>query len=218
MFLQKAKIVLFSILLIFQSLSTVAQDIEPKHTFTIELGLPNGLTNPAFKNIMQGLVNVSAYYQFDFQNHLTLGIGGRYGYFGINEFKVPSPVLGGMHSAGAFIKTGYQKFLGPRFAFDFGVKLGYSKFLFNTNRNDTLGINPVKTDGIHIEPTLGLVLTADEQNSYRFFVSYVGSGFAFKPAMIGLETFGGYDTADFQKATTMLVVGFDYTYYFMKKE
>ncbi|MEY4603395.1 MAG: hypothetical protein RIT43_687 [Bacteroidota bacterium] len=218
MFPRKAKTVLLSFLLVFQSLLTFAQVIEPKHTFNIELGLPNGLSNPAFKNIMQGLVNVSAYYQYDFKYHLTLGIGGRYGYFGINEFKVPSPVLGGGHSAGGFLKVGYQKFMGPRFAMDLGLKVGYSQFWFKTNRNDTLGINPVVTDGIHIEPTVGLILTADEQNSYRFFVSYQAYGFAFKPSMIGLETFGGYDPADFGKPTGCLVIGFGYTYYFVKKE
>ena len=37
-----------------------AQVIEPKHTFNVELGLPNGFTNEPFKNIMQGLVNFSS--------------------------------------------------------------------------------------------------------------------------------------------------------------
>ena len=83
--------------LVMRMLDYSAQVIEPKHTFNVELGLPNGFTNEPFKNIMQGLVNFSTYYQYDFKNHLTAGVGVRYGYFAINEFKVPKPVYGGMH-------------------------------------------------------------------------------------------------------------------------
>jgi hypothetical protein len=193
-----------------------SQTIEPKHTFNIELGLPNGFTNPAFKSIMQGLVNVSTYYQYDFKNHLTVGAGIRYSYFTINEFKVPSPVYGGVHAAGGFLKVGWQKFFSDRFATDFGFKVGYTQQFFDTDRNDTLGVNPLKVDCIYTEPSLGLILTADEQNSYRFFASYGFSGFGFKPSMIGLETFGGYDPADFNKVTGVLIIGFGYTYYFKK--
>ena len=50
-------------------------DIVPKHSFTIELGLPVGITNKAFKSIMQGLVRFSPYYQFTLKNHLILTIG-----------------------------------------------------------------------------------------------------------------------------------------------
>jgi hypothetical protein len=212
------KVVIISTLINLCSASVVGQPIEPKSTFNIELGLPNGVSNPAFKNIMQGVVNVSIYYQYDFSNHLTVGIGGRYGYFAINEFKVPVPVYGGMHSVGGFLKVGYQKFLTERFALDAGIKIGYSEFLFDTDRNDTLGVNPIRTNGIHIEPTVGFILTADEQNSFRFFASYATSGFGYKPAMIGLETFGGYDPSDFNKITGSLIIGFGYTHYFKKAE
>ena len=193
-----------------------AQTIEPKHTFNVEVGLPNGFSNPAFKSIMQGLVNLSAYYQFDFKNHLTVGAGIRYSYFTINEFKVPSPVYGGVHVAGGFVKMGWQKFLSDRFATDIGFKVGYNQQFFDTDRNDTLGVNPLKVDCIYTEPSLGLILTADEQNSYRFFASYGFSGFGFKPSMIGLETFGGYDPVDFNKVTGVLIIGFGYTHYFKK--
>jgi len=196
--------------------SVNSQSIEPKHTLNVELGLPNGFSNPAFKSIMQGLVSLAPYYQFDFSNHLTIGGGVRYSYFAVNEFKVPSPVYGGMHSVGGFVKLGWQKFLSDRFATDIGLKVGYMQQYFDTDRNDSLGVNPLNVNCFYIEPALGLILTADEQNSYRFFASYGWSGFGFKPSMIGLETFGGYDPSEFDKLTGFLIIGFGYTHYFKK--
>jgi hypothetical protein len=166
---------------------------------------------------MQGLVNFSTYYQYDFKNHLTAGAGIRYGYFAINEFKVPKPVYGGMHSTGAFLKVGWEKFINDRFAIDLGVKVGYSQHYFDTDRNDSAGLNPIQLNSVYIDPTLGLILTADEVSSYRLFISYAGYGFGFKPSMIGLETFGGYDPAQFDKLTGFLIVGFGYTFYFKSK-
>jgi len=52
-----------------------AQQIEPKHTFNVEIGLPNGMVNEAFGNIMQGLVNVAPYYQFCLKKHIAFGAG-----------------------------------------------------------------------------------------------------------------------------------------------
>lgn len=196
---------------------TSAQTIEPKHTFNLELGLPNGFTNEPFKNIMQGLVSAAPYYQYAFKNHLIVGAGARYSYFAINEFKVPEPVYGGMHSAGGFLKVGYEKFHNDHFATDFSLKIGYNQNYFDTDRNDTLGVNPVTVGSMYFEPNIGLILTADEQNSFRLVIGYGIQGMGYKPSMIGLETFGGYDPADFDKPSSMLIVGFGFTHYFKKK-
>lgn len=194
-----------------------AQTVEPKHTFNLELGLPNGFTNKPFKDIMQGLVSVAPYYQYAFKNHLIVGAGVRYSYYAINEFKVPEPTYGGMHVGGTFIKVGYEKFHNDRFATDLGVKIGYTQTYFDTDRNDTLNQNPYQVNSFYVEPTIGLILMADEQSSYRLFVSYAFQGFNFRPSMIGLETFGGYDQKEFDKTATTLIVGFGYTHYFKPK-
>jgi hypothetical protein len=121
-----------------------------------------------------------------------------------------------MHSAGAFLKLGWEKFHSDRFATDIGIKIGYAMNYFDTDRNDSLGLNPVKIGCIYAEPTIGFILTTDEQNSYRLFLSYGYSGFGFKPSLIGLETLGGFEAADLNKVTGSLIVGFGYTYYLNK--
>jgi hypothetical protein len=71
-------------LIILIGFSTAAQQIEPKHTFNIELGLPNGMVNKPFKDYMQGLINFAPYYQFTMKNSLSFGAGIRYSYFGVS--------------------------------------------------------------------------------------------------------------------------------------
>jgi hypothetical protein len=197
---------------------TSAQQIEPKHTFNVEIGLPNGMVNEAFGNIMQGLVNVAPYYQFCLKKHIAFGAGLRYAYFGVNQFRVPQKTLGGMHSLGAFFKVGHEKYYTEKFSADLGVKVGYTQNYFVTNRNDSLGQNPYQVNSILVEPTMELSLQADDQVAYSLVISYAFHGFGFKPNMIGLETFGGYDPADFNKPTSYLTVGFGFTYYFKDKK
>jgi hypothetical protein len=188
-------------------------DITPKHSFTIELGLPVSTVNKPFKGIMQGLLNVSPYYQFTLQNHFSVGIGGHYSYFKINEFKTPQKVTGGMNSFGGFIKVGHEKFYNMRFGTDIGVKVGYTDHLFTTDTNTVRG-GPVSVMSTFVEPSVGLVLTADEFTSFRFVVSYAFYGFGFRPDQLGLTTNGGYDPADFSKVTQFVSFGFGFTYYF----
>ena len=120
------KIYLIVLLVLSGSIHANAQTVTPKTTFNVELCLPVAMTNKPFNDFMQGLVGVSTYGQYSFPFHLNVGGGIRYSYFTINEFSVPSPVFGGVHSGSAFMKVGYDKFHNERFATDFGLKAGYS--------------------------------------------------------------------------------------------
>jgi hypothetical protein len=207
----------FILLFLFFVSSVEAQQIEPKHTFNVELGLPNAMTNKPFGSFMQGLVNVAPYYQFRLKNSIAFGGGVRYAYFGVNQFKVPQQTIGGMHSFGTFVKVAHEKFHTDRFSTDLGVKFGYTQNYFVTNRNDTLGQNPYQVNSVLIEPTAEFSLISDEQVAYSLIVSYAFQGFSFKPNMIGLETFGGFEQSEFKRITSYLTIGFGFTYYFKEK-
>jgi hypothetical protein len=194
-----------------------AQPVEPKHTFNVELGLPNGMVNKPFAQYMQGLVNVAPYYQYALKNHIAFGAGIRYAYFGVNQFRVPEKTLGGMHSFGAFIKAAHEKYHNDKFCTDIGVKVGYTQNYFKTDRNELLGQNPYQVNALLIEPTVELSLHADEQVAYSLVISYAFNGFSYKPYMIGLDTFGGFSDHEYEKATSYLTVGFGFSYYFKDK-
>lgn len=172
------------------------------------------MSNQPFSDFMQGLVGVSTYGQYTFPFHLNVGAGVRYSYFTINEFSVPSPVFGGVHSGTAFVKIGWDKFHNDRFATDFGLKTGYSQTFFDTDLNKAAGANPIQIGSSFAELTTAFILTANENSSYRWIIGYGMQGYGFRPQHIGLATNGGYDQTKFNTITSYLVVGFGYTYYF----
>ena len=201
----------------FHGASMVAQSIEPDDSFTIELGLPNSFTNEPFKDIMQGLVCVSPYYQYALKSGLAFGIGGHYSYFAVNEFSLPSAVYGGMHTLVGFLKLSHEKFWGERFGTDFGVKFGYAHSMLKTDALLTQGIRLNVLQSTYIEPILGLILTSDEANSYRLTIGYPFYGFGFKPWTIGVDSELGYRDENWSRISSFLTIGFGYTHYFNGK-
>jgi len=201
------------------SLNASAQKpFSPKHTFNVELGLPVPTSNEPFREILQGLVSASVYHQYSFPFHLNVGAGFKYSYFTINEFSVPSPVYGGIHTGGAFVKVGYDKFHNERFATDIGVKFGYTENFITTDLNKAYGINPVRRPSTFVEPVISFILTADPRNSYRLNIGYTFQGYGFKPMDLGLESNSAFDTSKFDNITQYFLVGFGYTFYFGVKQ
>jgi hypothetical protein len=209
---------LFILLILILPFCVTSQQIEPKHTFNIELGLPNGFANKPFKDIMQGLVAVAPYYQYTFKSSLAVAAGLRYSYFGVNQFRVPEKTLGGMHSPGAFIKVSREKFHTDRFSTDMGVKFGYTQNYFSTIQPLDSNVRLLKqVNAVLIEPTIRLALVADDQVSYSFIIGYAFQGFKFKNDMIGFESLMGYSESDYRRTTSFLTIGFGFTYYFKER-
>jgi hypothetical protein len=192
----------------------IYDDINPKHSFSLELGLPVTTSNKAAQSMMMGLINFAPFYQFTLQNHLSFGAGVNYSYFKANEFKVPQKVIGGVHNVGAFVKVGHEQFHSMRFGTTAAIKLGYAQSYFTTDLNRTNNGGPIAIDGIYIEPNVGLVLTAGEFISYSFVVGYAFQGYKFKTSQLGIDAQGGFSGADYKKGTQFMSFGFGFTYYF----
>jgi hypothetical protein len=208
------------ILSVFCSMTflSLCQSITPKYTFNVEIGLPVAMANEPFDDIMQGLVSVSTYGQYELPVGLNFGAGIHYSYFTVNEFSVPSPVYGGVHTGSAFAKAGWGKFHTDKFATDWGLKFGYSQNYFTTDVNKTNGVNPIQINSSFTEFVASFILAADTRNSYRWILGYGVQGFGFNPSHIGLNSNEGYDPSGFNKLTQYFTVGFGYTYYFRNKE
>ncbi len=190
----------------------IYDDIVPKHSFSLELGLPVSTSNKPYQSMMMGLINFAPYYQFTLQNHLSFGAGVNYSYFRANEFKVPQKVVGGLHNVGIFGKVGWEKFHSMRFGTTAAVKVGYTQSHFTTDLNKVNG-GPVVIDGIYVEPNFGLVLTAGEFISYSFVVGYAFQGYNFNTSHLGISAQGGFSAADYSKNTQFMTFGFGFTYY-----
>ncbi len=201
----------------FFAFNVKAQKIQPKGTFQVELTLPGATVNQPYRDIMQGLVNSSVFYQYSFPFHLNVGAGVRYTLFTVDEFAVPSPVYGNMQTGTAFLKLGWDKFHNERFATDFGIKVGYTEGLIFTDINKTEGFNPRRFNCPSVEGALGLILTADERNAYRLVLGYGGYSYGFDPKVLGLKSDEVYNPSDYSKLSQYFFVGFGYTFYFGQK-
>ena len=208
---------IFFFVFFLNPLCNYSQSMDLDDSFTIELGLPNSFSNQPFKEIMQGLVSVSPYYQYAFKTGLAFGVGGHYSYFAVNEFSIPSAVYGGMHTLAGFFKISHEKFWGERFGTDFGIKFGYAHSMVKTDALLSQGTLLHVIQSSYIEPVLGLILSSDEANSYRLTIGYPFYGFGFKPWTIGIDSDLGYDTNSFNRVSSFLIVGFGYTHYFNGK-
>jgi len=192
-----------------------AQAINPDDSFTFELGLPNATNNKAYRSIMQGLVCISPTYQYALKNGISFGIGLHYSYFAINEFKVQPKIFGGIHSAAAFLKFGYEKFWTERFGTETGCKIGY---LNSFSKSDSIK-NHIKTEATFIEPFISLIATSSVNSSYRFTIGFPFYGYRFTPETIGiLDSNLGYSNADFSKIASAFTISFGYTFYFNGKK
>lgn len=209
----KKLIVLISFM-IGASYATNAQSITPKWTYNVELTLPVAMGNVPYDDIMQGLINGSMYGQYSFPFHFNVGLGAKYTYLTINEFSVPEPRFGGVHSAYGFLKLGYDKFHNDRFATDYGLKLGYGNNYFYSYLESSTDRLNVEVPSSIVEGTVAFILSADERNSYRWVIGYGFQGYNFQLSHIGIAGNEGYTESEINRPTNYLIVGFGYTYYF----
>lgn len=196
--------------------SQAQSTISPRSSFKVQIGLPSNTSNKAFRSIMQGLVILTPSYQYTFESSLALGAGLRYGFFNVNEFKNNANLSGGMHSVGAFIKVGQEKYFG-KFGLDYGLRMGYTFNYFLTNQNKFKNQNPYSNNSFLIEPTISFSLMATEKTSFNFFLAYGVQTFKFRPNQVGLDYFSGISKEDNNQITSYFTIGFGYSYFFDKK-
>ncbi len=187
-------------------------DIDPMHSFTLELGMPIVMSNKFNRSHMDGLIYFAPYYQYTFRKNLAIGAGVFYNYLRIKSFATYENIYGGNNTIGAFFKVSYEKFHSKRFATDMGVKIGAAQAMYSSNKLKALGEKSSNL-GLYIEPNIGFILTAAEKSSFRFFLGYNFLGIPFSNKTIGLASDGGMEAKDFRKFQQYLTIGFGYTFY-----
>lgn len=192
--------------------ATTLSEINPKHSFTMELGLPVILGNKFNRSYMAGLVYFAPYYQFTFENHLAIGAGAFLNYTQINSIGISENIWGSNTILGGFGKIAYEKFYNARFGMDMGVKMGFAHAIYQSNKLKEAGRKSTG-DGFYVEPNVGLIVTVAEKSSFRFFVGYNFLGMPFDNHSIAMESDGGMAGNDFKKFQQHLTFGFGYTFY-----
>lgn len=202
---------LFLLLLIAENTS-FGQIDDDKLNVTMELTLPSGRANPAYRAYLNGLVNVQPKLQYKFAKDWFIAAGPKYSYYTIAEFKVPTKMNGGAHTYGGFLEAGWHHWSTPRLALEIGCKVGAAQTAFVTDLTRETGIQRVTA--MYVEPTFSFVLASDEAVAYRWIVGYNFSGYNFQPFHVGLQTNGGYTADDLNHLSQSIIVGFGMSYYF----
>lgn len=200
------------LLLLLVGNSAYSQIEDDKLNVTMELTLPSGRANPAYKAYLNGLVNVQPKFQYKFAKNFFVAAGPKYSYYTISEFKVPVKMNGGAHTYGGFIETGMHRWSTERLALELSCKVGVAQTAFVTDLTRETGIQRVTA--MYVEPTFSFVLASDEAVAYRWILGYNFSGYNFQSYHVGLETNGGYTPEDFDQLTQSIIVGFGMSYYF----
>lgn len=199
--------------------------IKPHHSISMEVGLPVGMRNKTFSAYMQGIVNMSPYYHYSFKNKMTAGAGLNYNYFWINHVLTPDPKnLGGIHALGGYVRFGYENFHTDRYGVDFNIKMGRSRLIFDSDNNHLLPELPT-LDVYFVEPSIGFVITADDQSSYRWVLGYTGQKYRFYPTQLGFDKSANQSTntqnlnlfSTIANYSQFLTIGFGYTYYIKQR-
>lgn len=226
---KKVFIVLIMLVTVFTKSN--AQIGNDKWNITGELMLPVGISNAMFKDYMKGLVYVHPKIQYKPLKHWYVAFGPKYMYYQTNQYRIPFEtgvssdsisnhqkvvsMSGGMHVIGGDIELGFTTWMTPRFGLDLGVRTGVANYRFVTSGTKKYGAQ--QTTAVYVEPTLSLILAADEAVAYRWVVGYNFSGFAFNNERIGSTSLNGYSEKQRSGSTQTIVVGFAISYYFNNK-
>lgn len=210
-------IILFCFTIISETDVKAQVDYEPESSLRVELGLPAVLevsTNKGFRDLMQGLANLSIGYQRTFDNNFSIGLGGRYVLFNVNEFRNNFDLSGQLHFVGAYGRVGFEKYYG-NLGVDFGVKAGYAFNISNMNTCIDINGEPSITEGGFIEPNFSMQYLVNESNAFTLFnVAYAFHSMRFTPNTVCVEDFPGLNDNDVSNRTSYLTLGFGYTHFF----
>lgn len=210
-------LLLFCFTLMIESEVKAQVDYEPESSLRVELGLPAVLevsTNKGFRDLMQGLLNASVGYQRTFDNSLSVGFGGRYVLFNVNEFRNNFDLSGQLHFVGGYGRIGFEKYYG-NLGIDYGIKVGYAYNISNMNTCVELNGEPSITEGGFVEPNFSMQYIVNESNAFTLFnLAYAFHSMRFTPSTVCVENFPGLSDGDVRNRTTYLTLGFGYTHFF----
>lgn len=207
--------------LLFSLKTYYAQDFASmKHAMKVELGLPQALTNAAFKEFFHGIVYSHISYQYRAMGNNKLspvfGLGLSGNYLDIANYKIVGLNQGGLLSYGGHGKIGLEVIHDESIIVDYHLKAG---FLFmesiNKQGNDNIRFRETFQHGF-IEPGINFTYMLDDRQGVSFNVSYSIRNFRFDETHLMFNELPGFVNADLSRRTGHINFGFGYTLYLQK--
>ena len=198
-----------------------AQDfVSMKHAMKVELGLPQALSNAAFKEFFHGIVYSHISYQYRAMGNNKLspvfGVGMSGNYLDIANYKIVGINKGGLLSYGGHAKIGLEVIHDESIIVDYHVKAGY--FLMqsiNNQGNDDIRFRET-FQHVFFEPGINFTYMLDDRQGVSFNVSYSIRNFRFNERYLMFHELPGFVGADLSRRTGHINFGFGYTLYLQK--
>jgi outer membrane protein W len=219
----KTRILAFTICLALSPILIWAQEkANLTHALKIELGLPITQSNPAFKDLTQGIgyTNINYQYRMLKNNKVSpiVGLGFSSSYIMVTNYKIIDINQGGLFSYGGMGKLGVEIKHDDEFIVDYHVKGGYL-FMNSRNKqgavnNETLNIR--NFEHFFIEPGINFTYMISETSGFSFNVSYIFRDMKFKAHHLALSELPSFANANLNGISSHLNFGFGYTLYLNK--
>lgn len=199
-----------------ESLNDFGQ-IKAKHSYHVDLALPGILSNQAFKDLMQGVVQSGAGYRFSLQNGLYLGADYQYSIYKLDPFQLAESFAGNVQIHGTMLTLGIENYPNERLGIGFQCGFGPSWTQF---RSDSLQVNPElgpkQIQSWMLRPEFSLSISASNQTSVSWSVGYALLGHHFAPGNMGIQDDLGYTPSSLSRPLQLIYFGFKFTHYFVQ--
>lgn len=139
----------------------------------MDFKMPVTLSNEAFSDAFTGMISSNIFFEKPIVANVNLGFGMNYSYYQIDKFNVPDTTTGGMQAYTPFIRVAYEKFVTERGILGFGLNMGYSTMVFNSESCLVRhGDGTTTENAFYLEPQLSYNIFSQNNLAFGFTISY----------------------------------------------
>ena len=176
--------------------------------------LPKTILNHSFKNMILGVGNIDAQFQYEFFQKIELGLGYKYGYYDVNSLAFQTKVDGKMENHNPFLKIGYNNRIKDNIFMNFSLKGGYN---FSCTNINTCNENYLQKS-FRIEPEFSVWMYSNENLAFGLLFSYNFWFAEFTPNNFCMSNFPGMNASNSEGVYQVFCAGFGFYTHFPQKQ
>jgi hypothetical protein len=192
-----------------------AQKLPIKFGIKGDVGIPNPISNKAFKLSFAGVYEVGLAPVVNIHSGFTLGAFGHISQFKVPILKIPNvKTLRNTQSAG--VKAGYEFLVSENIIFSFMMDYGFAKVMYKNNEC----IDSTKVQNINLNlarPSFSFYFVVDPDFAMGGNISYTMMNEKFDPTTLCFENKKQYFPGDLTGKTNYFNFGVSLYYFFVKK-
>lgn len=184
-----------------------------RQTIKGDFKIPTPTYNKSFTKTVNGIADMSLHYNYPVFRYFTAGVGFKFTYLQINDFKTNVKTNASVKVYTPFVRLGFEKFTRPKFFYGLHLKTGYSTLNFYSNICDSLygDSGAPKDKGFYIEPEISFYLMASDNLAFGIQIAYNVIFDQYGPDNVCLPNFSGMSASDSQGNYQFFSLGFGFS-------